>query len=52
MISISGQRSPRTACASAQCDQVLRCPFTESFDTVQGSESGPERGLKIVSFNP
>ena len=32
---ICGQRRPRTACASAQSDQPLRCPLTESLDTTE-----------------
>ena len=31
---ICGQRRPRSACANAQADQGLRCPLTESVDTV------------------
>ena len=33
--SICGQRRPRSACASAQTDQGLRCPLTESLDTTE-----------------
>ena len=32
---IYGQGKPRSACASAQSDQALRCPFTELLDTVE-----------------
>ena len=32
---ICGQRRPRSACASAQSDQGLRCPLTESLDTIE-----------------
>ena len=32
---IGGQRRPRSACASAQSDQGLHCPLTESFDTIK-----------------
>ena len=32
---ICGQRRPRSACASAQSDQDLRCPLTESLDTIE-----------------
>ena len=28
------QRKPRSACASTQSDQGIRCPFTESLDTI------------------
>ena len=31
---IYGQRRPESACAFAQVDQCLRCPLTESVDTV------------------
>ena len=31
---ICGQRRPRSACASAQAVQDLRCPLTESSDTI------------------
>ena len=31
---LCGQRKPRSACAKAQADQGLRCPLTESMDTV------------------
>ena len=31
---IYGQRSPRSACASAQSDQGLHCPLTESLDII------------------
>ena len=34
---ICGQRRPRSACASAQSDQSLRCPQTESFDAIDVS---------------
>ena len=30
-----GQRRARSACASAQSDQGLRCPLTESLDTIE-----------------
>ena len=30
-----GQRRPRSACASAQADQGLRCLLTESLDTIE-----------------
>ena len=30
-----GQRRPRSACASAQSDQGLHCPLTESLDTIE-----------------
>ena len=30
-----GQRRPRSACASAQSDQGLHCPLTESWDTIK-----------------
>ena len=32
---ICGQRRPRSACASAQSDQGLRFPQTESVDTIE-----------------
>ena len=32
---ICGQRMPRSDCASAQSDQGLRCPLTESLDTIE-----------------
>ena len=32
---ICGHRRPRSACASAQSDQGLHCPLTESFDTTE-----------------
>ena len=32
---ICGQRRPRSACASAQSDQGLHCPLTESLDTAE-----------------
>ena len=31
---ICGQPRPRSACASAQSDQGLHCPLTESLDTI------------------
>ena len=30
---LSGQRRPRSDCASAQSDQSLRCPLTEELNT-------------------
>ena len=33
--SICGQQMPRSACASAQSDQGLHCPITESLDTTE-----------------
>ena len=30
-----GQRRPRSACASAQADQGLRCPEIDSVDTIE-----------------
>ena len=35
MLGIYGQRKPRSACASAQSDQGLHCPLTESLDTTE-----------------
>ena len=32
---ICAQRRPRSACASAQADQGLRCPLTESLKTIE-----------------
>ena len=32
---ICGQQRPRSACASAQADQGLCCPLTESLDTIE-----------------
>ena len=32
---IGGQQRPRSTCASAQSDQGLHCPLTESFDTTE-----------------
>ena len=32
---ICGQRRPRTACASAQSDQDIRCPLAESVNTIE-----------------
>ena len=32
---IGGQRMLRSACTSAQSDQGLRCPQTESLDTIE-----------------
>ena len=34
-LGIRGQRRPRSACASAQYDQGLRCPLTDSLDTIE-----------------
>ena len=34
---ICGQRRSRSDCASAQSDQGLRCPLTESFDSINVS---------------
>ena len=34
-LGICGQRKPRSACASAQSDQGLHCPLTESLDTTE-----------------
>ena len=39
---ICGQRGPRSACASAQSDQSLHGPLTESLDTT-GSMSDEQR---------
>ena len=33
--SIYGQQRPESACASAQSNQGLRCPSTETFDTIE-----------------
>ena len=43
-LGISGQRKPRSASASAQYDQGLRCPLTESFDIIEciNGEQKPE----------
>ena len=35
VLGICGQRRHRSACASAQSDQCLRCPLTESVDTIE-----------------
>ena len=32
---ICGQRRPRSDCASAQSDQGLRCPLTDSLNTTE-----------------
>ena len=32
---VCGQQRPRSACASAQSDQGLYCPQTESLDTIE-----------------
>ena len=32
---ICGQRRSRSACASAQSDQGLQCPLTDSLDTTE-----------------
>ena len=42
---ICGQRRPRSACAYAQSDQGLRCPLTESLDTIESinGEQMPRR---------
>ena len=37
---ICGQRRPRSACAFAQSDQDLRCPLTESLETVKYISGG------------
>ena len=39
---ICGQRSPRSACASAQSDQGFHCPLIESFDTTE-CKNGEQR---------
>ena len=38
---ICGQQRPRSACASAQSDQGLHYPLTESFDTTEYNNSEP-----------
>ena len=35
---------PKSACASAQSDQGLRCPQTESLDTIGGINGEPMPG--------
>ena len=44
---ICGQRMPRSACASAQADQGLRCPLTESLGTLESinEEQMPGRDI-------
>ena len=37
-LGICGQPRTRSACASAQSDQDLHCPLTESFGTVEHNE--------------
>ena len=47
---ILGQRRPRSACASAQSDQGLCCPQTESLDTIEcfNGEKMPGLDFKIA----
>ena len=47
---ICGQRRPRSACASAQSDQGLRCPQTESLNTIEcfNGEQMPGRDFAHV----
>ena len=40
-----GQRKPRSACASAQSDQGLHCPLTESMDSTESK--GPSDTLRM-----
>ena len=35
---ICGQRRPRSACAPAQADLGLRCPFIEALGTIKHNE--------------
>ena len=44
VLGICRQRKPRSACVSAQCDQDLRCPLTESLCTMEyiNGEQMPE----------
>ena len=42
---ICGQRRPRSACASAQSDQGLHCPLTESLDTIRMESKAPDDTL-------
>ena len=44
---IFGQQRPRSACASAQSDQGLRCPHTESLDTIECSSGEEMLGLDL-----
>ena len=48
---ICGQRKPRSACASAPSDQGLRCPDTESLDTIEcfnGINSGDTLRMRMM----
>ena len=42
-LDISGQRRPRSACASAQSDQDLPCPLTESLEDTTECTNGEQR---------
>ena len=48
-----GQRRPRSACASAQADQGLRCPLTDSLDTTEciNREQRPDETLRMRGMN-
>ena len=49
---ICGQRRPRSTCTSAQSDQDLHCPLTESLDTIDSMESkDPFDTLRIRGMN-
>ena len=50
---ICEQRRPRSACASAQSDQGLHCPLTESLDIAEymNGDQGPDETLRMRRMN-
>ena len=50
---ICGQRRPRSACASAQSDQGLRCPLKDSLDTTKciNGEKCPDETSRMRGMN-
>ena len=44
---ICGQRRPRSACASAQSDQGLHYPLSESLGTIEYESKGPDDTLHM-----
>ena len=49
---ICGQRRPRSACASAQSDQGLRCPLTDSLDTTEYMSRAKARMIRCACAGP
>ena len=52
-LGICGQRRPRSACASAQSDQGLRCPLTKSLNFIEciNREQYPDETSRMRELN-